>query len=343
MNASREDLPFVTLLVLNYNGKKYLPLCLDSLLKTHYPKFEVIVIDNCSSDDSVEFVKKKYPNVKIIQNSENLGYARAINLAMELVESEHVVFINNDIVVEPDWLRQLTRYISVSDVAAVNPKILFLGNEKIMNAAGGNCDVYGVGWNRGNGEFDNGQYGAVEEVFYVNGAAMLTRKSIWKDVGPFDERYFLYGEDLDWCWRARLKGYKLLYVSSGKIYHQWRGSRGAIIEFLERHWLASFLKNYSLKTICILFPRYLVLKFLKAMWLMKNGRGIREKFAVFQGFLWNLVNFKGTWLKHLLVQSSRKVSDKEIQRYMYKGSFELSAWIGKIEHPLTKRFKNTEL
>jgi GT2 family glycosyltransferase len=329
----------VTLLVLNYNGKKYLPLCLDSLLKTHYPRFEIIVIDNCSSDDSVEFVKKNYPSVKIIQNSKNLGYACAINSALELVESEYVAFLNNDIVVEPDWLRQLVLYTSVSEVAAVNPKILFLGNEKIINAAGGSCDIYGVGWNRGNGEFDKGQYDMVKEVFYVNGTAMLTRKSVWKEVGAFDERYFLYGEDLDWCWRARLKGYKLLYVPSARIYHQWRGSRGPIIEFLERHWLASFLKNYSFKTICILFPRYLILKFLKAIWLMKNGRGLREKFAVFQGFLWNLVNFKGTWLKHLLVQVSRKVSDKEIRRCMYKGSFELSVWVGKIKHPLAKQFK----
>lgn len=340
MNASMRDLPFVTLLVLNYNGKKYLPSCLESLFKTDYPKFEVIVVDNCSSDGSVEFIKKGYPNVKIIQNGENLGYACAINSAMEMIESEYVVFLNNDIVVEPDWLKQLILYVCMKDVAAVNPKILFLGNEKVVNAAGGNCDVYGVGWNRGNGEFDKGQYERVEEVFYVNGAAMLTKKSVWKDVGAFDERYFLYGEDLDWCWRARLKGYKLLYVPSAKIYHQWRGSRGAIIEFLEKHWIANFLKNYSLKTICVLFPRYLALKFLKALWLIKNGRGFKEKFAVSLALLWNLANFKDTWLKHLIVQASRKISDEEIQKCMYQGNFELSVWIGKIEHPLAKRFKN---
>jgi hypothetical protein len=339
MKTAKRDLPFVTLLVLNYNGKKYLPSCLDSLLKTNYPKFEVVVIDNCSLDNSVDFIKMNYPNVRVIKNNENLGYACAINSAMDIIKSEYVVFLNNDIVVKPEWLKQLIPFIKVSNVAAVNPKILFLSNKKIINAAGGSCDIYGVGWNRGNGEFDNGQFEAVEEVFYVNGTAMLTKKSVWKDVGAFDERYFLYGEDLDWCWRARLKGYKLLYVPSAKIYHRWRGSKGLIIEFLERHWLASFLKNYSFKTICILFSKYLVLKFLKAIWLMKNGRGFREKFAVFDGFLWNLVNFKGTWFKHLLVQTSRRVSDEEIQKCMYKGSFELSVWIGKIEHPLARQFK----
>lgn len=339
MNALREDLPFVTLLVLNYNGRKYLPSCLDSLLKTDYPHFKVIVIDNSSLDDSVEFVKKNYANVMLVQNDKNLGYACAINSAMEIVESEYVVFLNNDIVVEPDWLRQLIPLILMKDVAAVNPKILFLDNAKIINSAGGNCDVYGVGWNRGNGEFDNGQYDAVEEVFYVNGTAMLTKKSVWKDVGAFDERYFLYGEDLDWCWRARLKGYKLLYVPSARIYHQWRGSKGSITEFLERHWLASFIKNYSLKTICLLLPKYLILKILKALWLIKNGKGFREKFVVFQAFLWNLANFEDTWIKHMLVQASRKISDEEIQKRMYKGSFELSLWVGKIKHPLARQFK----
>jgi GT2 family glycosyltransferase len=339
MNTLRKDLPFVTLLVLNYNGRKYLSSCLDSLLKTDYPNFKVVVIDNSSSDDSVGFVKKNYPNVGLVRNDENLGYARAINSAMKIVESEYVVFLNNDIVVEPDWLKQLIPFMKMKDVAAVNPKILFLDNKRVINSVGGSCDVYGVGWNRGNGEFDNSQYDAVEEVFYVNGTAMLTRKSVWTDIGTFDERYFLYGEDLDWCWRARLKGYKLLYVPSARIYHQWRGSKGSIIEFLERHWLASFLKNYSLKTICILFPRYLVLKFLKALWLMKNGKGFGEKQAVFQAFLWNLANFKNTWLKHSLVQASRKISDEEIQKRMYKGSFELSVWVGKIEHPLVKQFR----
>lgn len=340
MNTLMKDLPFVTLLVINYNGRKYLSSCLDSLLKTDYPHFKIVVIDNCSMDDSVEFLKKNYPNVELIQKNENLGYACAINSAMDIVESEYVVLLNNDIIVEPEWLKQLIPFINVKDVAAVNPKILFLNNKKVINAAGGHCDIYGVGWNRGNGEFDKGQYDMVEEVFYVNGTAMLIRKSVWKDVGTFDERYFLYGEDLDWCWRARLRGYKLLYVPYARIYHQWRGSRGPIIEFLERHWLSNFLKNYSFKTICILFPKYLSLKCLKMLWLMKNGKELREKIAVFQAFLWNLVNFKGTWLKHLLVQASRKISDKEIQSCMYKGSLEFSVWIGKIEHPLIIQLKH---
>lgn len=342
MALSVKDLPLVTMLVPNYNGEKYLKSCLNSLLATDYPNFRVIVVDNGSTDNSVEFIKKNYPTVRMIRNNENLGYARAINVAMESVESEYVVFLNNDIIVESNWLRQLMLYMnSIKKVAAANPKILFLHNKEVINSAGGSCDIYGVGWNRGNGEIDRGQYDAVKEVFYVNGAALLTKKDVWEDVGSFDERYFLYGEDLDWCWRARTKGYKILYVPSAKIYHQWRGSGGSMIKFLEKHWLASFLKNYSLETIFTLAPRYLVLKFLKAIWLMKNGKEFCEKSAVFNSFLWNVINFKDTWIKHLLVQKARKVSDKEIQNFMHRESFELSAWIGKIEHPLVNGFRGS--
>jgi len=330
----QKGFPPVTLLILNYNGKRFLKECLDSVLKTDYPNFEVVVIDNASTDGSVEFIEKNYPQVRIIKNNRNYGFAVAYNLAIKTVKNEYLVLLNNDVIVEPDWLKKLISYISNGKVAAVNPKMLFADDRKRINAAGGNCDIYGVGWNRGNGEIDNGQYDKVEEVFYVNGAALLTKKSVWKDVGAFDERFFLYGEDLDWCWRARLKGYKILYVPDSKIYHHWRASGGAIIYFLERHSLATLLKNYELKTLIKIMPRYLALKFLKTIWLLKNGKEKIEKMAVLYSLKWNLINLNKTWNKRVLIQSSRKISDKEIKKQMFNGSFELFLALGKIKHPI---------
>jgi GT2 family glycosyltransferase len=282
-----------------------------------------------------------YPEVDVIRLFQNQGYSNAINTAMNFIKSEYVVFLNNDITVDPNWLRELIfQFKTKKKIAALTPKILFLRNRETLNSAGGNCDLFGIGWNRGNGELDNNQYNTVDTVFYANGAALLTKTEIWNDIGPFDPCFFLYGEDLDWCWRARLKGYEILYVPSSVIYHSWQGSNSPIIPLLEKHWTTIFLKNYSLKTILKLLVKYVPLKLLKSFWLLKYARNIDEKSAVLKSFFWNLRSFKLTWLKHIAVQSSRKVSDDEIQKYMVKNSFELLAWLNLIPHPLLETLRN---
>jgi hypothetical protein len=331
--------PSVTVEILNYNGIRYLKDCLNSVLATDYENFELIVIDNASTDGSVEFVKKNYPQVKLVENKRNYGFAAALNKNSDVLGSEYIAFLNNDVVVESNWLGILVACMEKNRVvAAANPKMLFLQNGKELNAAGGNCDIYGVGWNRGNGETDGGQYDKVEEVFYASGAAVVIRKEAWLDVGPFDEDYFLYAEDLDWCWRARLKGYKVLCIPDAKIYHRWMSSEGSMINFLEMHSMTSLLKNYTLRTLCAITPKYFALKMLEATWLMKNGKGLTEKLAVFKAFVWNLRNFRKTWRKHSVIQLSRKMSDKQIQNSMYKGSLGLQLWLRKMKHPIMQQW-----
>jgi hypothetical protein len=308
------------------------------VLATDYEDLEVIVIDNASTDESIEFVRKNYPQVKLVENEENIGFA-ALNRNSYATGSKYIAFLNNDVVVESDWLRIVIDQMEKNqEVAAANPKVLFLQDRKRINSAGGNCDVYGVGWNRGNGEIDDGQYDQVEEVFYANGAALVIRKEAWVNVGPFDEDYFLYAEDLDWCWRARLKGYKILYEPEAKIYHRWMGSTTPMMVFLERHWMMNLLKNYRLRTLCVTAPKYFILKMLKAAWLMKNGRNFSERLAVIEAFVWNLRNLRKTWRKHSAIQLSRQVSEKQIQNNMHKGSFEMQLWLGKAKHPWHDQF-----
>ena len=331
----------VTVLILNFNGRRYLQQCLDSLLATDYPNFKTIVIDNGSVDGSVEFIRKNYPSVQVIRHDRNYGYAFAYNLVMDAIQSEYVALVNNDVVVEPSWLRHLVFYAENPDVAAVTPKMKFLNDKARLNSTGGNCDLYGVGWNRGNGEVDRGQYDAVQEVFYGNGGALLIKKRVWREIGPFDERYFMYGEDVDWCWQARLRGYKILYVPQAEVGHQWRGSGGSIVYLLERHWLSTILKNYSLTTLALLIPKYFGLKTLKTIWLVAHAES-REKLAVLKSVLWNLSTFRESWRKRIRVQMSRTVPDMEIQKHMFKGSFELHVWLGKLKHPILKHYQRIE-
>jgi GT2 family glycosyltransferase len=218
--------------------------------------------------------------------------------------------------------------------------MLFLNNPTIINAAGGNCDVFCVGLNRGNGEVDRGQYNSIKEVFYANGGVFLFKKQIWREVGSFDERFFMYGEDLDWCWRARLMGYSIIYVPHSRVYHRWRGSRAASMAYmLERSWLSTILKNFSLITITRMMPKYLILKTLKTAWLFKNGKS-DEKLAIFKAIFWNIINLRATWRKRVQIQASRKLSDTEIKKHLFKQSFEISLWLKKMRHPILSIYKD---
>lgn len=323
----------VTLLVLNFNGKAHLRRCLNSLLVTNYASFSTAVIDNGSTDGSVEFLKSNYPQVKVIKHPQNYGYALAYNFVIETVRDEYIALLNNDVLVSRNWLKELMPYIRNENVAAVTPKMKFLHNRRQINSAGGSCDIYGVGLNRGNGEVDMEQYDAVQEVFYGNGGALLIKKQAWREIGPFDERYFMYGEDLDWCWRARLKGYKIIYVPNSEVYHHWRGSGGSMVTLLEKHWLSTILKNYRLKTLLKIMPKYLALKTLKTMWLITHAKSV-VKLAVIHAILWNLIHLRTTWRKRVQIQTARKLPDAEIQRRMSKRSFEFMLGLGKLKHPI---------
>jgi GT2 family glycosyltransferase len=329
--------PAVTLLILNFNGKHLLTQHLASVLATDYRNFRVTIIDNGSTDGSLEFLAAHCPHVEIIRNNRNKGFVLAYNAAIASVGTEYFALLNNDVSVEPDWLKILIHHAQGKKVAALTPKMLFFHDRGRINAAGGNCDIYGTGWNRGNDEVDRGQYEKIEETFYGNGAALLISKKAWHDVGSFDERYFMYGEDVDWCWRARLKGYKILYVPSSKVYHRWLGSKGPIFYLLERNTFSNIIKNYGLRVLVKIVPTYIAIKFLKTLWAFKNAkRG--GKFLALKAICWNIANFRDTWEKRLEVQSSRVASDANIQRLMVKGSFELLLWMNKISHPILESF-----
>ncbi len=334
----------VVAVVLNFNGKGRLKKCLDSLLATNYKNLRVVIVDNGSSDGSADFVKAHYPCVKVIEHCKNHGFAKGYNIVMDHVGGDYVALINNDVAVDPNWLSELISVIKRNKgIAAVTPKMLFLENPVIINAAGGSCDMYGVGWNRGNGEADRGNFEKVEQVFYGNGGALLVDRKAWKDIGPFDERYFMYAEDLDWCWRARLKGYKIIYVPTSRVYHQWRGSREPQMTYmLERHWLSTFIKNCEIKTLVSLLPRLIGLKFLKTLWLVQRGKPA-EKTAVAKALLWNLINFRVTWTKRSLVQASRKLSDADLRNLMHNKSLELSLWLGILNHPYLNETESSGL
>ena len=232
--------PFVTVVVLNWNGLRLLPPCLEAVAQTDYPAghWETVVVDNASTDGSAEWVEANHPWVRVRRNPGNWGFGRGNNPAMRDAPGPFVVLLNSDTRVRPGWLRALVDTMAAEPRAgAATAKLLFPDDGprrgQIQNA-GGMLLPDGSGRDRGtvvdagrvSHEPDDGRYDVREEVFFFCGAAVMLRKSALEEVGYFDERYFMYYEDLDLSWRLRMHGWNVVFAPDAVVQHEHAASSG---------------------------------------------------------------------------------------------------------------------
>lgn len=216
----------LAIVILNWNGEVLLERFLPSILK-HSIGSDIYLADNASTDGSVSFVRKNYPVIKIIQNTKNAGFAQGYNDALKYVEADIFCLLNSDVEVTENWLPPiLDAFKKTEGVAIIQPKILDLLKKdhfEYAGAAGGFIDQLGYPFCRGRIfqtlERDNGQYDDTSEIFWATGACMFVRKKVFQELGGFDADYFAHQEEVDFCWRAKNHGHKILYVGSSKIYH----------------------------------------------------------------------------------------------------------------------------
>ena len=224
--------PKVTIVILNWNGQKFLQQFLPSVLSTRYSNFEVVVADNGSTDDSISFLQSSYPSIRLIRFTENLGFAKGYNDALKQVESDYYVLLNSDVEVTAGWLQPQVDLLENNKlIAATQPKILSYNNKKMFDyagAAGGWLDKYGYPFAKGRVfdvcEEDNGQYDQSEPIFWASGAALFIRSGIYHTLKGFDEYFFAHQEEIDLCWRVQLAGYKIYSCPSAVIYHVGGGT-----------------------------------------------------------------------------------------------------------------------
>jgi GT2 family glycosyltransferase len=215
----------ISVVVLNFNGKRYLEDCLSALAAQTCMDFEVIVVDNGSSDGSVEYLKTRRPWVRVIENERNLGFAEGTNAGIRQAKGEYILTLNNDTHVERDFLECLRRPMdSDHSVGMCACKMLFPDGR--INSAGICISRSGAAWDRGMFEPDNGQYEIQEEAFGPCAGAALYRKEMLDEIGLFDEDFFLYMEDVDLAFRGRLAGWRCIYVPQAKVYHHHAGTAG---------------------------------------------------------------------------------------------------------------------
>lgn len=234
------------IVVLVWNGRELLPRCLEHVLASRWPhgRLEVVVVDNGSTDGSVDDWEARYPQVRLVRNGRNLGFAGGVNAGLtDLDDLWGVALVNTDAFVEPDWLEHLGTALEADDqIGAAAPKILFAEPDDrgrpVVNNVG---NVLGPTWelhDRGYGEPDDGRYDREEDVWGWCGAAVLLRRAYLDDVGRFDERLFMYAEDADLSWRGARRGWRYRYVPAARVHHLHRASSGGertpLLDYLNR-------------------------------------------------------------------------------------------------------------
>lgn len=242
----------VNVITLNYNGKRFLRPFFESLKKQTYKNFDVTMVDNGSSDNSVNYVRKNFPLVKVIALPKNLFFAKGNNLGVKNTKGEYILLVNNDTVLEPTVIEEMVRTIKKNlRIAAVAPKMLFYKNKKIIDSIGTAIAPDGSPFNRGIGQVDIGQYDKEEEVFGACFGGVLLRRKLYEiAVGPLDNDYFGYFEDVDWCYRALGMGFKIVTCPKAVLYHNHSGTAKKFsyewkYYLIHRNLLRTIFKNFG--------------------------------------------------------------------------------------------------
>ena len=219
--------PDVSVIIVNWNGSRLLGRCLSALRIQTHPSYQVVLVDNGSSDDSLTLVERDYPEVVVIRNDTNLGFAAANNIALNRIQSRYVATLNNDTQVEPTWLAELARGMEKNPtIGMCASKMLFLEDQKTINSAGISVDRAGIAWDRRGGEPDDDRPEQPEEIFGPCAGAALYRRKMLEEISFFDEDFFAYMEDVDLAWRAQLAGWRCLYVPTARVYHAHSATAG---------------------------------------------------------------------------------------------------------------------
>jgi len=252
------NLPRVSVIILNWNGGDYLVRCVDSVMKTDYPNdlFEVIIVDNGSTDGSARLVKKMYPQVKLIENERNLGFCVGNNIGIKNSSGDIIILLNNDTIVDKDWIKEILKCAQDPKVGIIGCRLYF-PDTKIIQSLGFKMKFLGYWESIGAGQEDKGQFNEIKYVDYVSGAALAVKKEVLDKIGLLDPIFYAYREDADLCYRARRASYKVV-TSNAIVYHygslSWDKLPARKTYLAERNKIYFILKHYLPKK----FLRYLL-------------------------------------------------------------------------------------
>lgn len=275
----------ISIVILNYNGKRHLERFLPSVVEySNTPDTEIVVADNASTDDSVEFIRNNYPEIRLIILNENYGFAGGYNKALSQIDAEYFVLLNSDVEVTPGWIEAMVNEMDKRpETAACQPKILSLTNRQIFEhagACGGYIDRLGYPFCRGRLfstlETDNGQYDTIREVFWATGACLFIRAKDYFDAGGLDEHFFAHMEEIDLCWRLKNRSRSVICIPQSKVYHLGGGSmstknsRKTYLNF-RNNWCMLYKNLPESEFRKLIFPRF-ILDYVAAIQMLVTGQ-----------------------------------------------------------------------
>lgn len=312
----------VSIIILSWNSGRYLPICLRALSNQSFKDFNVILVDNNSTDDSVDGLKDKWTDISIVVKKleTNLGFAVANNLGAHLASGKWIILLNADAYPEPDWLEQLIT------AAEENPEFNFFSSRQIqynaphlLDGAGDEYHVSGLAWRRYYNHVQN-EYGLQqEEVFGACAAAAMYRREDFLSAGGFDEDYFSYFEDVDLSFRLRLAGGRCLYVPEAVVHHVGSASTGKLSDFVvyygHRNLVWAFFKDMPGLLFWLYLPLHLAMNLFFLVSFIFKGKGR----AIFKAKIDAIKGIPSVMKKRKDVQTLRKVSVKEVSHFMSKG------------------------
>ena len=300
----------VSIIILNYNAGKLLSDCIESIFQTKYNNYEVILVDNASTDKSYKQCKEKFTDIHLIENKKNLGYCEGNNVGIREAKGEYIVILNPDTKVESNWLDELVGAYKKHGDALYQPKILAFEN-KIFESAGNMLQIFGFGYPKGRGEKDDNQYDKSGKIGYASGACLFTSMKILNKIGYFDPFLFLYHDDLELGWRASQMGIKSSYVPSAIIYHlasynlKWSAQK---FFWLERNRHYCILTHYSKKTFYKMLPALIIIEIMVLFFYFVKGFG-KAKLRAY----WDIIkNRKQVSKKYTELESKKVITDKEL-------------------------------
>lgn len=275
----------LSVIILNWNGEKLLRKFLPSVVSySSLPGVQVVLVDNCSSDNSLEYLKNNFPRVKVIVTEKNLGYAGGYNYALSVINTEYSILLNSDVEVTQDWLPPLIKTLDeMPDVAVCMPKIKDYKNKDFFEyagAAGGYIDKFGYPFCKGRIVFsvekDEGQYNSLSRILWASGAAFVIRTELFVKAGGFDTDFFAHMEEIDLCWRLKNMGFNIVYVPDSSVYHVGGGTLSEEnpkkLYLNYRNNLFMLYKNLRREKLFYILPLRLFLDILSAVFYLARLR-----------------------------------------------------------------------